>query len=173
RSAAEGLGKIGNERAVEALIAALNDSDRSVRRSAAEGLGKSGNERAVEALIAALNDSDGSVRKRAAEGLGKSGNERAVEALIAALNDSNWLVRGRATEGLGKIDNPEILEKLIQNWQIDIYRRDIFPLARRLAVRYSRKNFPFLPLYPKFVRFSYSPLLAFTHRWFIKPLKQF
>ncbi|MGK7928028.1 MAG: HEAT repeat domain-containing protein, partial [Spirulina sp.] len=99
--------------------------------------------------------------------------ERAVEPLIAALNDSNGWVRGRAAEALEKIYDPKILEKLIQNWQIDIYRRDIFPLARRLAVRYSRKNLPFIPLYPQFVRFSYSPLLAFTHRWFIKPLKRF
>ena len=162
--AAEALGNIGNERAVNALIAALNDSDRSVRMSAAEALGNIGNERAVEALIAALNDSDRNVRMRAAEALGNIGNERAVNALIAALNDSDGNVRMSAANALGKIDNPEILEKLIHNWQIDIYRYDIFPLARRFAVRYSRNNYPFIPVYPQFVRFSYSPLLAFTHR---------
>ena len=58
--AAEALGKIGDERAVEPLIEALNDEDRllcyrqpwitsaSVRRGAAVALGRLGYERAVE-----------------------------------------------------------------------------------------------------------------------------
>ncbi|MEA5467813.1 HEAT repeat domain-containing protein [Spirulina sp. 06S082] len=129
-------------------------------------LGKIEHLQVIELLIAALNHSDEYVRRSAADVLGKMGNERAVEPLIAALNDSDGSVRMIAAYALEDMDNPEILEKLIQNWQIDIYRRDIFPLARRFAVRYSRNNYPFIPVYPQFVRFSYSPLLAFTHRQF-------
>tara|TARA_B000000460_G_C21378590_1_gene332805 strand:+ start:406 stop:630 length:225 start_codon:yes stop_codon:yes gene_type:complete len=46
--AAEALGKIGDERAVEPLIEALNDEEGHVRRGAAVALGRLGYERAVE-----------------------------------------------------------------------------------------------------------------------------
>ena len=77
--AAEALGKIGDERAVEPLIEALNDEDASVRRGAAVALGRLGAERAVEPLIEALNDEEGHVRRGAAVALGRLGYERAVE----------------------------------------------------------------------------------------------
>jgi len=41
--AAEALGRIGDARAVESLIKALNDADSDVRRSAAEALAGSAN----------------------------------------------------------------------------------------------------------------------------------
>jgi hypothetical protein len=40
RSAAEALGKIGSDAAIEELVKALNHEDSDVRRSAAEALGK-------------------------------------------------------------------------------------------------------------------------------------
>ncbi len=55
---------------------------------------------------------------------------------------------------LGKIRNPETLQKLICNWKINIYDPDIFVLARKLAVRYSREKLSFIPVYPKLVRYS-------------------
>ena len=164
RKAAEALGKIGNVTAVDGLIAALNDSDSDVRRKAAEALGKIGNTQAVDGLIAALNDSDSDVRRKAAEALAKIGNPQAVDSLIAALNDSDSDVRGEAAEALAEIGNAETLAKLIKYLDINIYNNDIFPLARTLAVRFSNKNLPFIPVYPKLVRFSYSPLLATVKR---------
>jgi HEAT repeat protein len=58
KAAAEALGKIGDTRAVEPLIAALKTRDSDVRQAAAEALGKIGDARAVEPLIAALKDED-------------------------------------------------------------------------------------------------------------------
>ena len=81
RAAAEALGTIGDGRAVEPLIRALNDSDWLVRRKAAEALGTIGDGRAVEPLIRALNDADSDVRVSAAGALGTIG-EPAVEPLI-------------------------------------------------------------------------------------------
>ncbi|MBE8971124.1 HEAT repeat domain-containing protein, partial [Nostocales cyanobacterium LEGE 12452] len=69
-SAAEALGKIGNQEAVSALIKALQHEDDIVRWSAAEALGKIGTQEAVSALIKALQDEDDSVRWSAAEALG-------------------------------------------------------------------------------------------------------
>jgi hypothetical protein len=131
-----------------------------VRRQAAEALAKIGNAQAVEGLIAALNHSDSGVRWEAAVALGNIGNAQAVEGLIAALNDSDSGVRRQAAVALGNIGNAETLKNLIEFWEIDIYRQDIFPLARTLAVRFSKEKQPFIPVYPKFVRFKYSPILA-------------
>ncbi|MEQ8387060.1 MAG: HEAT repeat domain-containing protein [Coleofasciculus sp. A1-SPW-01] len=161
---AEALAEIGNPQAVEGLIAALNDSDRYVRWKVAEALGKIGDAKAVDGLIAALNDSDSDVRRNAAEALGEIGNAKAVNGLIAALNHSDFSVRMDAADALGKIGNAEILKKLIKFLYINIYRDDIFPLARTLAVRFSKENLPFIPVYPKLVRFSYSPILATVKR---------
>ena len=83
RSAAEALGRIGDARAVDPLIAALRDEDIYVVRSAAEALGRIGDARAVDPLIAALRDED--VVRSAAEALGRIGDARAVDALIDTL----------------------------------------------------------------------------------------
>jgi hypothetical protein len=87
----------------------------------------------------------------AAEALGKMGNPQAVEALIAALNDSDTSVGWEAAGALGEIGTSEVLKKLIQLPKIDIYRDDIFPLARTLAVRFSKETLPFIPVYPELV----------------------
>jgi HEAT repeat protein len=47
REVAKAVGKIGDSRAVEPLINALNDSDSDVRREVAKAIGKIGYSRAV------------------------------------------------------------------------------------------------------------------------------
>jgi len=138
--AAAALGKIGNEKAVDPLIKALEDSNDRVRWYAAEALGKIGNEKALDPFIKALEDSNDRVRWYAAEALGKIGNEKAVDPLIKALEDSDDTVRWYAAEALGKIGNVEILKKLMQKPDQDFfYSPEIFFLARKLMVRYSRE----------------------------------
>jgi len=92
QEAASALGQIGDARAVEPLIAALNDSKSDVRLAAADALAKIGDARAVQPLIAALYTTHG-----AAEALVKIGTP-AVEPLIAALKMprrtmKEWLMR--------------------------------------------------------------------------------
>ncbi|BAY83119.1 HEAT domain protein repeat-containing protein [Calothrix parasitica NIES-267] len=164
--AAAALVKIGNPIAIEPLVTALNDSDNSVRREATSALGKIGNSIAIEPLITALNDSDFSVRWQAAMALDNIGNPIAVKPLITALNDSNSSVRNSAAEALAKIGNSETLAKIIQSTEIDIYCKDIFPLARTLALRFSKKpprnkkGQPFIPVYPELVRFKQAWLFV-------------
>jgi HEAT repeat protein len=162
--AARALGQMGNTEAVETLISALNHSDSNVRFQAATVLGEIGNPQAVNALISAFNHSDSNVRFQAATVLGQMGNTEAVEALIATLNDSDNNLRVQAARALGQIGNAETLAKLIKSFEIDIYDDDIFPLARTLAVRFSKEKLPFIPVYPERVRFRFSSILATVKR---------
>lgn len=91
------LGKIGDARAVEPLMAHLKSNELGARRSAARALGELRDERAVEPLISLLNDSSWSVRLAAAEALGKIGDTRAVDPITGLLNDAKEEVRQTAT----------------------------------------------------------------------------
>ncbi len=57
-------------RAVDGLIAALNDTHGAVRKQVAWALGAIGDGRATDGLTAALQDKDADVRKQAAWALG-------------------------------------------------------------------------------------------------------
>ncbi len=102
--AAEVLEKLGDTRAIEPLIAALQDKEGDVRAAAAKALEKFGDSRAIEPLIAALQDKEGDVRAAAAKALAKIGDDRAIEPLIAALRDTDSKVRESAMEALKRID---------------------------------------------------------------------
>ncbi len=78
-----GLGNIGSEKAVDALIKALDHQNSDVRSRAAYALGKIGSEKAVDALIKALDDEDSSVRWSAADALGKIGVPDVLERIIS------------------------------------------------------------------------------------------
>ncbi len=97
----------GNEAVVRALLEALHDADRSVRRQAALSLGQvgAGNEAVVRTLLEALHDVDWYVRMTAAGSLGELGvgNEAVVSALREALHDADLNVRMTAAESLDKV----------------------------------------------------------------------
>jgi HEAT repeat protein len=72
--AADALGRIGDERAVEPLIAAMKDSDPRVRKKAAWALGQIGDIRGQRPLLEAIrdeNDDVGEIAKEAYEILKK------------------------------------------------------------------------------------------------------
>jgi hypothetical protein len=101
RAAAQVLGELGDVRAVEPLIAVLEDKDAWTRGHAVEALVKMGDP-AVGPLIAALEDGSWLASSAAVEALG---NIRlpAVEPLIAALKDEKRQVRSAAARALGRI----------------------------------------------------------------------
>lgn len=111
--AARALGRIGDSRAVEPLIAALTDENSSVRRHAASALGHIGDTVAVEPLISALEDADSNVRLSAVTALGSIGDARAVDPLIFGLKDKKYYVRRNAAIALGEIGNPRAVKPLI------------------------------------------------------------
>ena len=87
--AAEYLGNVGDERAVEALLEAVTDPSDDVREEAIQSLGKIGNTDCTPALIRALQDDEIGVRGAAIKSLGQVGDLTAIDALqeIAA---STW-----------------------------------------------------------------------------------
>lgn len=110
REAAEALGSMADARAVEPLIAALNDTWEPVRKTAAESLSKidshwrtaGATKKFIQRFIAGLKDKDVSVRRGAADALGVIGDASALEPLIAALIDGT--VHETVVEALSKID---------------------------------------------------------------------
>ena len=150
RNAASALGNIGNQAAVEPLIKALQDEESYVRSNAAEALGKTGDKAAVQPLIKALQDKNPYVRSNAAWALGKIGNQAAVEPLINALQDNKvYYVRRYAAEALGKIDSPRRLEALLRSQLINIFKKEMFSLARSWAIRHHKEVLDFIPVYPQ------------------------
>ena len=93
-SAADALGSLGSEKAIEPLIEALTtDTESDVRWRAADALGSIGSEKAIEPLIQALTTAkDSDVRWRAASVLGILGSDKAIEPLKSALKDEGeWM----------------------------------------------------------------------------------
>ncbi|MGD2105530.1 MAG: HEAT repeat domain-containing protein, partial [Anaerolineae bacterium] len=112
-TAAELLGKTGDDRAVEPLTVHLEDEIASVRRAAAEALGTLGDTRAMDSLIELLADDSASVRRAACHALGKLGDRGAVEPLITALEDADATVRQAAAQALQEMEDRRVVEPLI------------------------------------------------------------
>lgn len=134
KAAAKKLGESKENRAVDALIDALGDSNSEVRRSVVESLRRIGDERSVQSLVSRLSDSDHHVRKAAAEALIELGWQpqgsaerarfavalqqwqeavgigvKAIEPLLVALRDEDATCREAAADALHKMDDPKAL----------------------------------------------------------------
>jgi HEAT repeat protein len=135
KEAARALKKVGDERAVNALVEALRykswHSDyvilNAVRENSAEALGKIGDERATPYLIESMEeDPDEEVRLKAALALGEIGDPEATDALIAALEDKSGSVRRTAANSLGMIGDHRAVPYLIEtledsDWHVRKY----------------------------------------------------
>ncbi len=101
--AAEALGGCADPRAVEPLMAALQDQEDEVRWVVANALGKLQDARAVDPLLALLTDPDRWIRRGASWALGEIGDPRAVEPLHPILGDAKKDVRMAAADALGNL----------------------------------------------------------------------
>ena len=106
------LGQTKNPRAIQPLIEALADFDKSVREQATLALSTIG-KAAIEPLAEAMKEPKWETRYRAAEALGKIADEKAVQPLIQGLKDSRDHVRYMAAKGLHSIGNSGAAEPLI------------------------------------------------------------
>jgi len=155
------LGKMGKPQALDALIPALQDKDKSVMMKCIFVLGQIGDSRAIPALIGLLGSDDVDiegvlmeviekfgkpalphlmqalqhehwrVREQATTILGQIGDSSAVPALITALNDPHWSVRFEAIQALAGIDKKH-LKQVIQPLQNDPDSR-VRALANKLV----------------------------------------
>ncbi len=84
--------EIGIERAVEPLIAALDDENLGVRCAAIEAPAQIGDERATEPLTGLLTDGNKEVRGAAIRAFGQMSDVRAVQPLRAVLGQHPYVV---------------------------------------------------------------------------------
>ena len=118
--AANALGRIGDKRAVEPLIDALQSYDDLFLRGLAAGaLERIGDKLAVEPLIAALKHDDPLMRTVAAWGLGEIRGESAMRPLIKALGDNDPRVGWEAIHALRKIRRKWDAELLLRALQVE------------------------------------------------------
>jgi len=101
--AAHQLGKIGDERAVEALVEALSESDEYVRKSAVTALRRIGGPAAMEGLRRALADRSEQVVLQAVNGLRDMRDREAVEPLVRVLTRRERSLQLAATDALIRI----------------------------------------------------------------------
>ncbi len=127
-AACSALGKIGDRRAVEPMLALLGKSS-----VVAEALGRIGDERAVEPLIVELQKqikttyASGAVAKA----LGDIGDRRALEPLMDAYRKSmSWEITVAAVQALCKLGDRSIVDLLINHELLSPGHR-----ARELAVK--------------------------------------
>lgn len=136
--AAEALGNIGDERAIEPLIESLKDEYEVNRHFAANALDKIGwkpgddieeiyylaakskwndllnlRESSVDLFIKALKDKNMGLRSTAVSSLGYIKDAKAVSPLIEALKDESKYVRENAARALGDIGDKRAVEPLI------------------------------------------------------------
>ena len=106
------LGKARNPRAIQPLIEALADFDKSVREQATLALSAIG-KAAIEPLATAMKEPKWETRYRAAEALGKIADEKAVKPLIQGLKDNREHVRYMAAKGLRELGDSDAIEPMI------------------------------------------------------------
>ncbi|MFA4823570.1 MAG: HEAT repeat domain-containing protein [Methanoregula sp.] len=106
------LGQAKNPRAIEPLIHALADFDKSVREQATLALSSLGKS-AIEPLAEAMKEPRWETRYRAAEALGKIADEKAVKPLIQGLKDNREHVRYMAAKGLRELGDSDATEPMI------------------------------------------------------------
>jgi len=112
-SALGALVDIGSDKGVDAVVSALNSTDRRVRWNAVNHLGGVDSDKAVDALISSLNDEDYGVREIATRALGRNSTDKALDSLISALNHQDSNVRTNAALTLGSIDSAKAVDGLI------------------------------------------------------------
>jgi HEAT repeat protein len=119
--AASALGRIGDEKAVDPLIIALDDEPR-VREVSAKALGEIGDPRAVDSLISMLDNADWEIRGTIAKALGKIGDPGAINTLIDLLQDKRENVRWYATQALENITSETFGDDVVM-WKQKFMKR--------------------------------------------------
>ncbi|MHA1883224.1 MAG: HEAT repeat domain-containing protein [Candidatus Thorarchaeota archaeon] len=110
--AAGALGRVGDKRAVEALIVALKDEKKEIRCNAAWSLAELKDKRSVKALVEATRDDFWMVRLNASAGLGKIKGRRILDVILGLLDDEHPRVREIVTSYLGKFKSPRVIPAL-------------------------------------------------------------
>jgi len=114
----ETLGRIGDPRAVEPLIAVLKCESPHARQEAAKALARIGDQRAIGPLIDAFRVESGDTEditawQDAAQALARLGAP-SFSPLVAALSDEHGNVRAWSADALGQLGDVQAVEPLIK-----------------------------------------------------------
>jgi HEAT repeat protein len=110
--AAEKLGKLGDARAVEPLLLALEGLDWRLRGYAAWALGELGDPKAGDKLLNLLDDPVGDVQQSVRHALAKLNDQRLIPRLISELFHEQEWARYESAILLGRIGNESALPEL-------------------------------------------------------------
>jgi HEAT repeat protein len=110
--AAEGLGRLGDPKAVPPLVGLLRDPHAFVRWAAAQALGQVGGETPIPLLLPLLEDPDRLVRRSAVDALGHFNTPAVCKALRRALHDRDPTVRRNAVEAVARLNDTGAIEAL-------------------------------------------------------------
>jgi len=120
-------------KAVEALIAALADSDPDVRETVVMTLGRMRDERIVPALLPLLKDSNADVREHVVFALTRTRDPRATAAVMTMVDDASADVRQQAVHLLGQSRNREAMPallKALKDSSEDVRQQAVFGLGQ-------------------------------------------
>ena len=156
------LGNLKDRRAVDSLIAAMQEPQFQFRGYAANALGEIGDPRSVAPLIAAF-ENPRFPRGDASEALVRLRDPHSVPPLIAMLASENSYVRNDAASVLGEIGDPRAVEPLIETLKTTdrVAWLSIIPALGKIGDRRSVK--PLLAVLDgsfTFVKQHASPLLG-------------
>ncbi len=128
------LGRLGDRRALDSLVAMLADANKWHRASACYAIGVLRPPDGANFLIKGLRDADPAVRVNAAKALRELGDPGAAQTLIGAINDRNIWVRLYAIESLGnmkvKAANPRLRACLKQESNHQVIATSLLAVAR-------------------------------------------
>ncbi|MFC6988589.1 HEAT repeat domain-containing protein [Haloplanus sp. GCM10025708] len=142
-ASANALGRLGDEKALPALVGALTDSDPRVRARAARACGKLGDPRAVDALRERVDGDDRRVRRAAADALAAIGSKRALAALVDQVEDDSPEVRYVAASALGDYDGPKPIDALVETLTDDddaVRRAAVYSIVKLLSNAPSKRG---------------------------------
>lgn len=116
REAVTELGRIApdDEKAVKALVRAMDDKDSQVAVQAMISLGWMQAKGAVPALIERAGSADVRFRRRAVQILGQIGDARAVDTVLRAFDDGDGMVRCLAIIAAGHLKAKEAVARLVE-----------------------------------------------------------
>jgi HEAT repeat protein len=114
RSAVVALGRIGDRRAVPALLDLLDDEHRELWVAAAGALSRLGDPLAFESLLPLIGDSDAAVRQAAVGALNSIGHPAMSGRVCSMIADPNPHVRESAIRIAGYFGYPECLDMVLQ-----------------------------------------------------------
>ncbi len=132
--AALALGEIGNERAIEALVQALNSTDLHVLPSVMKALATIG-EPSVDALIAALESDNTLLVRSTIDALGRIASPRAAEPLRKVAATRNAVLRDLALQALARIPDEAAIEPLIEQ-----LKAEAWTVRRQAAIALGQAN---------------------------------